>query len=118
MFVQEFYILWPIALTAVVIAAIAIKDKISRGPQMSLEADAKAVVTDIVADAKAVVTDVKAEAEKIFAKAKVEAVAFDGSVAQEITKLKAAVSALDQSAAVKAIEAKVDAVIAKLGVKL
>lgn len=70
------------------------------------------------ADVKAVVTDVKAEFEKVFATAKVDAVAFEGSVAAEITKLKATVAALDQSAAVKAIEAKVDALIAKIGVKL
>lgn len=72
----------------------------------------------IEADVKALAVDVKAEFEKVFASAKVEAVAFEGSVAVEINKLKAAVTALDQSAVVKALEAKVDAVIAKLGVKL
>jgi cytidine deaminase len=69
-------------------------------------------------DVKAVGADIKAEFEKIFTTAKVDAVAFEGSVSAEIVKLKAAVASLDQSATVKAIEAKVDALIAKIGVKL
>ena len=95
---------------------------------MSLETDVKAVGSDLAADAKAVVSSVKAEAEKVFASAKVEAVEFEGSVAQEITKLKDAVNKHGQQIAatvvaasksdLAAVEAKIDAVIAKLGVKL
>ena len=85
---------------------------------MSLETDAKAVVADVKADVTAAASAVKAEFEKVFATAKVDAVEFDGSVSAEIVKLKAAVATLDQSATVKAIEAKVDALIAKIGVKL
>jgi hypothetical protein len=92
---------------------------------MSVETEVKAVESAVVAEAvkaegevKAIAGDVKTEFEKVFSAAKVSAVAYEGSVAAEIEKLKAAVSTLDQSALVKALEAKVDALIAKIGVKL
>lgn len=86
--------------------------------KMSIETAVVAEVAKVEGEVKVVAGDVKAEFEKVFATAKVDAVAFEGSVAAEIVKLKATVAALDQSAIVQAIEAKVDALIAKLGVKL
>jgi len=85
---------------------------------MSIETDVKAVVADVKAETEKVAGDVKSEFEKVFATAKVDAVAFEGSVSAEIVKLKAAVAAIDQSATIKALEAKVDALIAKIGAKL
>jgi hypothetical protein len=81
---------------------------------MSIETE----VAKVEGEVKAVVTDVKAEFEKVFSAAKVDAVAYEGTIAVEIEKLKATVATLDQSALVKALEAKVDALIAKIGVKL
>lgn len=106
---------------------------------MSLETDIKAVGADIKADAtavahtietdvKAAVVDVKAEAEKIFGATKTEAVKIEGTIGQKLTALESLLAshAKQLATSVKSVaqsdlsrvEAKVDAVIAKLGISL
>lgn len=104
------------------------KTKIQGDLKMGIEADIAAVGHDIVVDAEAIAAKVKASAESIFAKAKVEAVAVEGTLAQEFTKVKtvvdshAAILATKVESASKAdlaaVEAKIDALIAKVGIKL
>lgn len=99
-----------------------------KGDLMGIKADVEKLGQDIAAEAKTLVVDAKAEFEKVFAKAQTEAVTIEGSVAQELTDLKAVV--LDHAkklassvgsaskADLAAVEAKIDALIAKVGIKL
>lgn len=75
-------------------------------------------VETIVAEVKAEAVKIEGEVVKAVAVAKADVIEFEGSLAAEIVKLKAAIAAVDQSALVKALESKVDALIAKIGVKL
>lgn len=104
------------------------ENKIQGDLQMGIKADVEKLGQDIAAEAKTLVVDAKAEFEKVFAKAQTEAVTIEGSVAQELTDLKAVVLdhakklASSVGSASKAdlavLETKLDSLIAKIGIKL
>jgi hypothetical protein len=74
---------------------------------MSLETEVKKVEGEVVSEVKKIEGDVKADFVK-----------FEGSVSAEIVKLKTDVANLNVGGRISALEAKVEALVKKLGAEL